>query len=369
MVVDINVTSICNLACTYCSEGFECGLSTEFEENTELTLDNIEEFFAKIKDPKKDIYFWGGEPFVNWEFCKGVIEKYMHDENFSFFFYSNGVYLMKYMKDLVRLNKILGPKRLRIQVSYDGKAVNDLTRLDKVGNPSSALVKKNYLAAKQNGLSVNLKSVLTAEHFDKIYDAFLDVISLDENYFPTPDLYSQMNEEEFSERLEVLKKGLSRIAKYIYKNKLNPEKFGWFQKSRALCAAGINYVSIDLNGDISPCHGCMYKESHKHVMGNIFKVEDLDSLIKEKTAMYKDALKNQPLDCQNCDSQFCMKCNAATFEKSQKETYIEKWSDHTSNWQVCKVFKTNEIVHYALRKALNSYVKPKFEIKVEQCSL
>ena len=147
------------------------------------------------------------------------------------------------------------------------------------------------------------------------------------------------------------------------------EKFGWFQQSRALCASGINYVSVDLNGDISPCHGCMYKESHAHVMGNIFKAPDLDQLIKEKTAMYKDALQNQPLMCQSCDSQFCMKCNAATYEKSAGETYLDKWSDHTANWQVCKVFKTNEIVHHALRTALKSYKKPVYAIKAEQCTV
>jgi hypothetical protein len=104
-------------------------------------------------------------------------------------------------------------------------------------------------------------------------------------------------------------------------------------------------------------------------MGNIFKEPDLDKLIKEKTAMYSDALKNQPLMCQSCDSQYCMKCNAATYEKSDGENYLDKWSDHTSNWQVCKVFKTNEIVHHALRTALKSYKKPVFAIKAEQCSV
>jgi radical SAM protein with 4Fe4S-binding SPASM domain len=368
MVIDINVTSTCNLACTYCSEGYECGLSTEFEENTSVTLDNIEEFMAKISDPKKDVYFWGGEPFVNWEFCKGVIEKYKHDQNFSFFFYTNGVYLKKYMKELVELHNELGQGRLRFQISYDGKPVNDITRIDKVGNPSSALVKSNYLAAKQNGLNVNMKSVLTAKHFHLIYEAFLDVIQLTDNYFPTPDLYSTLTQEEFAVHLEELKVGLTKIAKHIYTHKLPPEKFGWFQQSRALCSAGINYVSVDLNGDISPCHGCMYKESHAHVLGNIRNVPDIDALIKEKTDMFKDALKNQPLDCQSCDSQFCMKCNAATFEKSEKETYIEKWSDHTSNWQVCKVFKLNEVIHYALRKALNSKIIP-IKVEAKQCSL
>jgi len=369
IVIDINVTSTCNLACTYCSEGFECGLSTEFEENTSVTLDNIEEFMAKIPNPKKNIYFWGGEPFVNYEFCRGVMEKYKDNPNYSFFFYTNGVYLKKYLKDLVRLHNELGPNRLKLQVSYDGKPVNDRTRLDKKGEPSSALVKSNYLAAKNAGLNVNLKSVLTADNFHLVYEAFLDVIELDRNYFPTPDLYNQLEPAAFNEKLEALKLGLSKIAKHIYQHKLPPESFGWFTQSRALCSAGINYVSVDLNGDISPCHGCMYKESHAHVMGNIRTVPDIDALIKEKTEMYKDALKNQPLDCQSCDSQFCMKCNAATFEKSNKETYLEKWSDHTANWQVCKVFKMNEIVHHALRTALKSYKKPVFQIKAEQCSV
>jgi radical SAM protein with 4Fe4S-binding SPASM domain len=272
------------------------------------------------------------------------------------------------MKELVRFHEAM-PGRLSIQVSYDGKPVNDITRIDKAGNPSSSMVKSNYLAAKANGLNVRMKSVLTAEHFHLIYEAYLDVIELDENYFPTPDMYSHLTEEEFMPRLTALQDGLAKIAKHIYKNKLAPETFGWFQQSRALCAAGINYVSVDLNGDISPCHGCMYKESHAHVMGNIFKEPDLDLLIKEKTAMYKDALKNQPLDCVTCDSQFCMKCNAATYEKSEGETYLEKWSDHTANWQVCKVFKTNEIVHHALRTALKSYKKPVIKFEAEQCSL
>jgi len=368
MVIDINVTSTCNLACTYCSEGFECGLSTAYEENTSVTLENIEEFMNKLSDPKRDIYFWGGEPFVNWEFCKGVIEKYKDNPNYSFFFYTNGVYLKKYMTELVQLQQEIG-NRLSIQVSYDGKPVNDITRIDKVGNPSSAMVKSNYLAAKKNGLNVKMKSVLTAEHFHLIYEAFLDVIELDDNYFPTPDMYSQLTEEEFMPKLEALKAGLAKIAKHIYVNKLPPEKFGWFQQSRALCAAGINYVSVDLNGDISPCHGCMYKESHAHVMGNIMKAPDIDALIKEKTAMYKDALKNQPLDCMTCDSQFCMKCNAATYEKSEGETYLDKWSDHTANWQVCKVFKSNEIVHHALRTALKSYTRPVIRIEAQQCTV
>ena len=369
MVIDINVTSACNLACTYCSEGFECGLSTAFQENTSVTLDNIDDFISKISDQRKDVYFWGGEPFINWEFCKGVIDKYKHDSGFSFFFYTNGVYLRKYMSELVELGSELG-SRLNIQVSYDGKAVNDKTRPDKAGHASSDLVKANYLAAKANGLNVRMKSVLTAENFHLIYYAFRDVIELDENYFPTPDMYSQLSFEEFEPHLHDLKRGLMKIAKYIYDNNLPPEKFGWFQRSRALCSAGIDYMSVDLNGDISPCHGCMYKESDDHVMGNIMDVSiNVDDLIKTKSDMFRTSLKDQPLECQSCDAQFCMKCNAATYEKSEHDNYLDKWTDHRANWQVCKVFKLNEEVHHALRVALNNYNPPSKDITAKSCSL
>lgn len=368
MIIDINVTSTCNLACTYCSEGFECGLSTAFEENTSITLDDITNYMAKISDPKKDIYFWGGEPFVNYNFCKGVINRFKKDKNISFFFYTNGIYLQKYMSELVELTKELGD-RLKFQISYDGKAVNDITRPDKKGNPSTAMIKANYKAAQAAGLNVNIKSVITAPNFKYIYEAFRDVIEMDANYFPTPDLYSTLNAKQLQVHLDELKVGLQKIAKYIYTNNLPPERFGWFMQSRALCSAGINYTSIDLNGDISPCHGCMYKDSHDHVMGNINDPTlDFDKLISEYSTMYQDAQDlGEPLDCQSCDAQFCMKCNAASYEKSEKDTYIEKWADHGANWQVCKVFKQNEVVHHALRSAQKKTPEgvPKSKVPIE----
>ena len=40
---DVNVTSECNLACTYCSEGESCGLSSAFQEPTEMTPTQVVE--------------------------------------------------------------------------------------------------------------------------------------------------------------------------------------------------------------------------------------------------------------------------------------------------------------------------------------
>ena len=39
--LDVNVTSECNLACTYCSEGESCGLSSQYQEKTEMTPEDI----------------------------------------------------------------------------------------------------------------------------------------------------------------------------------------------------------------------------------------------------------------------------------------------------------------------------------------
>ena len=75
---DVNVTSKCNLACTYCSEGESCGLSSTFEQPTTLTPDDLMRKIRELDQSKYqaiNIYFWGGEAFTNWPFCKSVMEK------------------------------------------------------------------------------------------------------------------------------------------------------------------------------------------------------------------------------------------------------------------------------------------------------
>lgn len=363
MVFDINVTSRCNLACTYCSEGNECGLSSIKSANTTVDILDFYKFVDKFPQEERfELFFWGGEPFLNWNFCKQIIHQYIDDDRFSFYFYTNGMYIDRYWNDIVEIhNKTrhqrAGSKgRLHFQISYDGDPINSIERVDKKGHTVSWKVKENYHKLKDNGISTSLKSVIVARSFKHIFEAYLDVSKINFNYSPTPDSFSDMTEEEFQPYLDELNEGLKYIAKYIFDNNLAPETFSWFSNSKKLCGAGKGYFSIDLNGDLSPCHGCMYRETDTHKVGNVYDLMKEEINIKEYLDKVSDEYKkghNKTNECLNCDVLYCLKCPVGCYDKSEKETYFEKWSDANANWQMCKVFKLADKYNKALRYAIS----------------
>lgn len=353
--IDINTTSICNLACSYCSEGNECGLSTLYLENTDVKVEDLIKRLGKDPAKHKTINFWGGEPFVNWDFCKAIIDGFKDDETYSFFFYTNGIYIPKYIEELKKYNEEFGSQRfegnarLIIQISFDGNHLTDTIRVDKSGKGTTKRVVEAYNMLRENGIETSLKSVISSEGFQHLFSSFKDLYSLQGHYNPTPDLWSDSSPEEFEQELEVLGQELEKIAGYIYANNLDPEVFSWFRKSRAICGAGAAMVSVDLDGSMYPCHGCMYGGSDEHKLGHF----DNFTEVKEKTMkFYASARKDLPLQCQECDVNFCMKCNIANYQKSEKEKYEDKWTDYQANWQVCKLFKFadkyNKTIRYAM---------------------
>lgn len=364
MVFDINVTSRCNLACTYCSEGNECGLSTIKSANTEVDVFDLYKFIDKFPDSEQmELFMWGGEPFLNWDYCKEIIYKYIDNPRFSFYFYTNGMYIDRYFDDIKEIwNKLKGQRsrngrpRLHFQISYDGDPINSIERVDKRGHSVSSKVKENYKLLLDNGMSSSLKSVIVARSFKHIYEAYLDVSSINFNYSPTPDSFSEMTWDEFKPYLDELEAGLQNIAKHIYENNLRPETFAWFTESKKICAAGKGYFSIDLNGDLSPCHGCMYRENDTHKIGNIHELEkdgkDIVQHLKDVSKKYEEA-HHYTLDCMNCDALYCLKCPVGCYDKSDKEDYFDRWSDANANWQMCAVFKLSDKYHKALRYALS----------------
>lgn len=376
MNIDINVTSTCNLGCKYCSEGHNPDmpdLAKIENSKTDVKTQDIIKFISKVheKNPDEiiDISFWGGEPMMNMNYCLDLMTFYAKNKNVKFFFYTNGTYIGKYRDNLKVINKILGnteqgAPRLVIQISYDGKAINDVERLTKKNGSTSDLVKEAYHILGEIGIARALKSTITPRTFNLIYESYLDVISIPDNsnYFPTPDTYSDYVKEDTEKYMEDLKIGLQKIAKHIYDNKLPINSFGWFQNSRALCSAGVNYFSINLDGAISPCHGTMYEDHLDHEIGNVHD-EDIVQTLDKATEKYKDLINHMNDDCQGCKSLFCMKCPAGSYNLQSTKKIAEKkiniiplkeyemkWT--TKNINLCQIFKLNDIIHKSLLTAM-----------------
>ena len=353
--IDINTTSICNIACTYCSEGNECGLSTLYLENTQVKVEDLINRLGKDPAKEKTINFWGGEPLVNWDFCKAIIDGFKDDEAFSFFFYTNGIMIPKYIDQLVEYNEEFGKQinkdgkpRLTVQISYDGSHLTDTIRVDKQGKGTAKRVEAAYKLLVENNIDTSLKAVISSEGFPHLYDSFLSLYELQGFYGPTPDLWSSRTPEEYEGDLKILEEQLEKIATFIIANKLEPETFSWFTHNRAICSTGARMLSVDLDGQLYPCHAAMYGESSEHSLGHI----DNFTEVKEFAAQKFSAINNNlPLECQTCDVNFCMKCQIANYGRSEKETYDEKFTDYQANWQVCKLFKMNDKFNKTVRYA------------------
>lgn len=383
MTIDLNVTSTCNLGCKYCSEGHNPDMpdlakieNSKTDVKTEEILKFIERIQIKNPNEQIQISFWGGEPMMNIKYCLDIMLLYKDNKNVKFFFYTNGTYINKYRSSLKNINELLGKNKLNenrlvIQISYDGKAVNDIERLTKNNLSTSEVVKEAYSILGEIGIERSIKSTITPRTFKYIYEAFLDVISIDgnDNYYPTPDTYNDYENQE--QYLNDLKIGLIKIAKHIYENKLPIQSFGWFRNSRALCGAGVDYFAINLDGTISPCHGTMYEEHGDHEIVNISDEYILDIL--ESTSKDFNQLKEYMNDdCTTCTSLFCMKCPAGSYSlPSTREVTKFKLGDFvnnprnlneyqlnwtTKNINICKVFKMNDIIHKSLLSAMK--IKP-----------
>lgn len=334
MFLDICVTSACNLGCLYCSEGKgTIDQSRILNSKIKIGLLEIINFIEKFNVDK--IGFWGGEPFLNFDLCKDLM---LCKPDIEYLFYSNGTYVEKYLNDLILINEKV--KKLIVQISYDGKPINDLLRLTKNRKSTSEQCIKAFKLLKDNNIETCFKSTVTADTFKYMFESFKDIIQYDTSYNPTPDCFNKYDDNKWFGYYNDLKSNLLKIAGFIYKNNLDMSLFRWFTDERAICQCGDEYVALDVDGYIFPCHSAMYSNLD-HKIGSI---RDIDIGVKLNNAFERYRYLNKKLEC-SCDSKFCMKCPIGAYQLNAGN-YESRYC--TKNIDMCKVFKLTDKIHKSL---------------------
>ena len=363
--IDINMTENCSLRCTYCIENFDKPkLRNATKEHIDKIIQRVDEMLASPKFNEDfdniRLNFWGGEPTVNFKGMKQLLEYYENNPRVTFLLYTNAYKYEHCIDFLTEYQKRWDMNKLTIQVSYDGLASHDVARVDIKGKKTALKVKENLLKMHEMGAKLTVHPTIAWAQLDKLADNYYEfkrmreVMNLDfiDSYGPTIDYMSVGNftPEEMQGYLDTYDKEIKKILKdeieFFKKN--GRFFFSWLNPSKPLCSAGGSIAIIDLNGDVSPCHGVMNSSKYQEqIYTNIEHDNFIDRLV-ETTRLYDSFIFEVPEACQNCSAHYCLKCNSTKYELSKKETYIERWMDFTNQDHMCKLYKHNGLVRQSI---------------------
>lgn len=359
--VDLTMTDDCNMSCTYC---FERGnfKPTKFED-LDLFFKRIDQLldssFFNDNFHMLNIGFWGGEPTLNPGAIVSIVKKYWRDDRIKFFLYSNG-YNIDCVKDLLLSfkDKYLngGHPKFCTQISYDGMPIHDISRPAKGKKLTSSIVRETILWFDYQQVPHVIKSTVTPQTFKYLPSAYLDIRELWHNnkdgkyfrntrFFPTIDYHNleKYTELEFERSKVELKDALIKLSTLdieYFKN-YNNFFFSWFTHNMALCSAGRDLISIDTDGIIYKCHGCIYDENkEEHIITNLQHDTFIHDL-EQSYMLHDDNFNVIPNECSNCISTFCLKCNVVKFKESKKENYLDKWRDYSIQKRLCEFYQLN----------------------------
>lgn len=336
--LEINTNDICNFRCKYCYEGESLAHYRKREKPTEWYIDYILQFYNseyfKTKYQQLMIAFWGGEPTLEAKFIEDIVVAMKDYPNIQLFMYTNGYDIPDNLINLMTDKSY----KFGCQVSFDGQPIHDLMRKHYDGSNTSEQVRSTIKKLQQLGINFSIKSTITKDTISYLFDAFKDVITLNGSYFPTFDnseLFENLSDEDFDEFLKILEHQLTEIIKYSLKN--NIDSFKWFElNNKKLCSAGMNFSILDLDGHLYACHGCLYDNKANHKLSD--KDEYNEYWFKRSYELYKYYMKLIPQKCSNCSTTVCFRCQAHSFNRSEKVLYQDKWNDFNQSDKFCNFY-------------------------------
>ena len=279
----LHIAHDCNLACKYCfaEEG-------EYHGRRELMSFEVGkkalDFLVKNSGNRVnlEVDFFGGEPLMNWEVVKQLVEygrslEKPYNKKFRFTLTTNGVLLNDEIMEY--LNKEMS----NVVISLDGrKEVNDRMRPFRNGKGSYDLIVPKFkkLAESRNQTNYYIRGTFTRDNLDFSEDVkhFADLgfkqMSIEPVVGPEEDPYSIREED-----LPTIMEEYDKLALEYIKREKEGRGFNFFHfmidlnqgpcvyKRLSGCGSGTEYLAVTPWGDFYPCHQFVGNEDF--LMGNV----------------------------------------------------------------------------------------------------
>lgn len=360
--LEINITNMCNMRCSYCFEGEGLKKDTKvLNNNVPLLKERIWELldssFINNNYEGVTLDFWGGEPTLNMSLMGELINTFKYRPDMYFHVYSNGYSVDDLMDMAIEMKRGGYPSSMKIQFSYDGQPIHNLRRITKGGKLTAEKVIENGKILSKFGIGIDYKATIIPPDFKylpQVWDDFKklnDIFDYDIFYAPTIDYHNTYEDNH----IEDLKWSMIEIAakevEFYKEHKRNLMK--WFRNERNICGTGQSMSIVDTDGNVYFCHGCLYsKIKEETIVTSIFddnfvkQIEDKSNFLKN----YDFSHLNK--ECKECIANYCVKCNSRALEASKNETLEDRWFDFTCQPYMCDYFKLIGKIHTAMRKVI-----------------
>ncbi len=331
----LHIAHDCNLACRYCfaEEGEYHGKRDLM--SYEVGRQALDFLIANSGNRRNlEVDFFGGEPLMNWEVVKKLVEygreqEKIHDKKFRFTLTTNGVQLNDEIMEFA--NKEMA----NVVLSVDGrKEIHDLMRPFPKGAGSYDLVipKFQKFAKLRNQDKYYVRGTFTRHNLDFSKDV-LHLADLGFKQISVEPVVAGENEEYAlrEEDLPVIYEEYDRLAKEMIRREKAGEGFNFFHfmidltggpcvyKRLSGCGSGTEYLAVTPWGDLYPCHQFVGEE--KYLMGNVFegiKKPQIQEEFKGCNVYTKEA-------CKDCFARFYCSggcaANSYKFHGTIQDTY------------------------------------------------
>ncbi|HGD3883186.1 TPA: radical SAM protein [Streptococcus agalactiae] len=314
--LSLELLKSCNLNCKYCyiEEKTKTILNiTDAEKMINFSINKA----IKYPDRKLHIYFIGGEPLIEYELMKHLVD------------YAEKIALHKGVKvsfstttnATLLNNKIIEyfiNKNISFKISVDGdKQINDLNRTYKNGLGSyENIISKIDLLSRYEELSlkkITCTNVVTINNVHKFFDSLQHLSSIGFKIIETGfNIYDKWEDSD----LKILKNQLKNISYYYLNNRQDKDntKFIFMEKLLSnyyygckffSCKAGINSIYMSADGSIYPC-----KEAPNLKLGNCKHEKDfmkITEIVKFNETKNKKCLSCKYLN--KCSARGCISNN------------------------------------------------------------
>jgi len=321
--VCLHVSHDCNLRCKYCFAGEGAYHGEREQMSLETGKQAIDFLIAHSgKRHNLELDFFGGEPLMNFEVVKGVVDYGKKraaevGKEFKFTMTTNGVLFDE------EKQRYLNEEMDNVVMSLDGrKEVNDKARPTANGKGSFDVIIDKYKAFRKirGDKSYFIRGTFTADNLDFAEDVLamtdmgFDQVSVEPVVLPE-DHPMAIKEEH----IPFLKEQYEKLAvEYVKRRKNEDTWFSFFhfavnlddgpcyKKRITGCGAGSEYIAIAPNGDIYPCH--QFVGEKEYILGNVtegIKREDIRDTIAGSTVFTKQK-------CSTCWAKYLCSggCNA-----------------------------------------------------------